>query len=997
MCKPLPFSPHERLGQHTGQTDTFADARPPLILRLKTPLKSLALELPIAWYGLFVIASILPTGCHIISDSDAPQPQATGSWPMPRHDTRLSGRATVPGQIATPQIISQYPLGTVKCSRIWPKDLDGDKQPELLAATAGGLLAVTQQGNTKWHVQTNNTPVVAVTDLDDDGTNEIVLRGPEIRSTATGQLLWRPTEALARHEWRIHVGRFLQGYKRQQIVALTMRGYDVSAHVYTFEQGATKGQVLWERKFQTSDFGDYAVGMVADIDQDGNLELCVSVQGGLVALDLRSGEEKLRLQWEEDGEMQRNYGQITARDIDGDGRVEVVLVNTLVALQVAVVKIGDNGNGSLLWNRYWGHWYPNTPYLLHTALHSVADLDGDGDVEITLSVYEHGKGWTLQVYDARDGRILAERKGLYLEAVITGKPSKKALILCSEQNMGEPARFSTVHGLVFSDGQLQRQWHRENAHIEGQYFDRHELNFGSGAAKVMDHRAPALGDWNNDGILEFVLSEDRDQDGQTDRLTAINPRPTGQWQESMAWSVDPNADVSVLCVLKSADDATPRLWVAGARGQAWSLDARNAATSHFFAGGPFLPAPAVADINGDGKNEIVVGSSDGYINALKFTGKTKAPYRLLWRQPGWGAFGLYSSDGMTPVLADLDGDGRYEVLIGTYQRDKGAGLACLNGDGSTRWQWFWPAPVPGPEYRSLKTWVVGRFSNQAGLDIYLSTRANSQTDGGRIQQSWTLHGSTGTVMWHSNADSIRAAGISPSEYWLQTLGPSNLPSIWDLNGDGKDDILMMCEALFVQLDGNNGKALSKPIYPMTHFGEGTPWTADASVAVQDLNADKDPELLLTASWGAWGALTLAGDPLWSIDPGDGIECTLHGGIGDIDGDGLLELGMPHPQGFRCYDGATGQLKWEMNDLIGSSDVITADIDGDAKDEFIFAAAGNRLVAINGQPSEGAVLWSQDLGMRAGSPIVADVNGDGFGEILVGTADGVLNIISTQKK
>jgi hypothetical protein len=226
--------------------------------------------------------------------------------------------------------------------------------------------------------------------------------------------------------------------------------------------------------------------------------------------------------------------------------------------------------------------------------------------------------------------------------------------------------------------------------------------------------------------------------------------------------------------------------------------------------------------------------------------------------------------------------------------------------------------------------------------------------------------------------------------WYKTLGPSNLPSVWDVNGDGTDDILMMGEALALMLDGGEGKALAKPIYPMTHFGEGTPWTADASVAVQDLDADGEAELLLTAAFGAWGAMEADGTPLWSVDPGVSTECQLHGGLGDVDGDGRLELGMPHSEGFRCYDAATGQLRWILDDVRGSTDVIVVDVDGDGDHEFVFGA-GEKLVALTGD--KGEMLWSLDLGAKVGAPIAADVDGDGYVEILVGSADGRLHAVT----
>lgn len=934
------------------------------------------------YYSL--LSFVLFAGCRMPVRPGPTSGPAEGSWPMPRHDARLTGQATIAAAIRKPQVVGRLELGATRCSRTRLVDLDGDGVKEILAEGAGGLLAVTAEGARLWHVETHRTPVVVVTDVDGDGSAEVVLRGPEVRSSMDGHLLWRPDDASARHEWRIHVGSFLPEFPGQQIATVTMHGYDVAAHVYVFEDGIESGRVLWERTFQTSDFGDFGGAMLSDMDADGDLELCAAVQGGIAALDLLTGEEEWRLEWEVDGVKVRNYGQIAARDVDGDGRAEVVLVNTLVALQVAVVRVDDGGQPSLVWNRHWGDWYPSSPYLLRAAPLSISDVDNDGRLDIALSVFEHGRGWVLQVVDASTGDVVAEKPGLYLDAVVP-RQELPSLLLCSHQQGAIPARFAALSGLTLSRGELQEHWSRADAHLEGQWADGGEVDTAPVAASTMDQRKPVLGDWNLDRGLEFVIGEDRDRDGRTDHLTAIDPN--GAWKESIAWDVDPDDDLSVMQAMAVPGERSPRLLVAGARGYVWTLDSEGRGGGRFFSGGAFVPGASAADLDGDGRNEIVVGTSDGQLEALRWTDGDDAAFASLWQRPGWGTAGQLPSV-ESPLLADLDGDGKHEVLGGVYQGGRGAGLACLEGDGTQRWAWFWPAQVPGPQHRPVRKWTVGRFGGREDLDVFVSTRVGDQTGSDMAQESWALDGRTGDVMWH------RVPADMVEFYWYSTLGPSDLPSVWDVDGDGADDVLMMSQALMVVLGGGDGRSLRRPVYPMTLFGDGTPWTADGSVVIRDLDGDGVPEYLLTATFGAWGAMASHGEPRWSIDPGVESECTYHGGVADVDGDGRVELGMPHESGFRCYDAGTGVLEWELDDLSGTTDVITADIDGDGHNEFLLGS-GNRLVALKGGGGEGTVLWSLDLGAHVGSPIVADIDGDGLGEIIAGTADGRLNIVSEE--
>ena len=200
--------------------------------------------------------------------------------------------------------------------------------------------------------------------------------------------------------------------------------------------------------------------------------------------------------------------------------------------------------------------------------------------------------------------------------------------------------------------------------------------------------------------------------------------------------------------------------------------------------------------------------------------------------------------------------------------------------------------------------------------------------------------------------------------------------------------------LIVTLSGRDGRSIIKPIYPWTHFGDKSRATEDGSIVLWDINGDGQDEMVMMAAFGAWGAMDASGNPLWVIDPGYGGECMLHGGLGDLDGDGHLELGMPHNKGFRAYNAATGILQWTLGDIIATTDVISVDIDGDASDEFIFGA-GRSLVAVGYKKQAAYVLWQLDLKARLGPPIAADINGDGLVEVLVGTEDGRLHIITGQ--
>jgi outer membrane protein assembly factor BamB len=107
----------------------------------------------------------------------------------------------------------------------------------------------------------------------------------------------------------------------------------------------------------------------------------------------------------------------------------------------------------------------------------------------------------------------------------------------------------------------------------------------------------------------------------------------------------------------------------------------------------------------------------------------------------------------------------------------------------------------------------------------------------------------------------------------------------------------------------------------------------------------------------------------------------------VDGDGKLEIGVIHDGGFfRCYDATTGALKWELSDIKQTTDVVTADVDADGRLEFLAGLAAYKAI----DQTSGRILWEVDVS-AAHAPVVADVDGDGICEIVLGCSDGKLRV------
>ena len=106
----------------------------------------------------------------------------------------------------------------------------------------------------------------------------------------------------------------------------------------------------------------------------------------------------------------------------------------------------------------------------------------------------------------------------------------------------------------------------------------------------------------------------------------------------------------------------------------WFYDASEAMTEteKLFSGealNSIQGSPAVADINGDGRPEIIIGCETGLLYVLSSSGKP------IWR------FRAGAPIRTTPLVYDIDRDGRNEIVFGT----SGGSVYALDSQGKVLW------------------------------------------------------------------------------------------------------------------------------------------------------------------------------------------------------------------------------------------------------------------------------------------------------------------------
>lgn len=133
--------------------------------------------------------------------------------------------------------------------------------------------------------------------------------------------------------------------------------------------------------------------------------------------------------------------------------------------------------------------------------------------------------------------------------------------------------------------------------------------------------------------------------------------------------------------------------------------------------------PVVADLDGDGKREILYASYDGKMHAfwLDKTEHGSWPYSVY--KPAEGFYRFASE----PVVADLDKNGQAEVIFtswvqkGTHKTGK---LHILSAFGQPIYEINLPAPVSGNWNGALPAPTLGNIDADADLEVVINTVAS---------------------------------------------------------------------------------------------------------------------------------------------------------------------------------------------------------------------------------------------------------------------------------
>jgi subtilisin family serine protease len=398
-----------------------------------------------------------------------------------------------------------------------------------------------------------------------------------------------------------------------------------------------------------------------------------------------------------------DWRQAKVADLDGDGHKEIVLVDHGNAEGKIARLLVYRDDGSLAWSRDLNAEEP------YTDVPTIADVDGDGKLDILVDVGSifyafNAQGaplagaWPITLNSKRLGKVVADLDG-------DGKMEIVALA-------NSPGENSSLTSLAVYDR-------------EGHALLRWNLS-SCDATNITQRSFPVVANMDDDSDLEIVI-------------------------------VSACSDVMMFDITKPDNP----VWVAPVSGSA-------------------LNSPIVADLDHDGLNDVVVAtwsSTKGGAGVYRFN-------RAGRPAPGWPV--LTDDAFLTPpAVADLDGDGLLEIcLVG----DRSFNLHLLEQDGFEAAGW----PVSISNMSTSGSPVIADIDGDSRPDVLYAapgytSLAISGNDPTRLG---------GLAAWNASGFQIKLNGAASSYLTIPIEGASGAGyfksspvTITDLDGNGKMDLI----------------------------------------------------------------------------------------------------------------------------------------------------------------------------------------------------------------
>lgn len=868
------------------------------------------------------------------------------NWTRTLHDALATGFSPLCcGMQEAPVIWAEQTIagGTVNVMAI-VTDHDGAQS---LLFDDGALRLISSQGSVLWKRSGVGNYVASGDFHADGGHSALFTAGARLVQIdlATGKELWSHTFQPSYVGVRAQVADIIPDLPGWEAALFLVHGED--ACLVSFPP-QSQPKILWQQRVVDGNFNErydhHNATFYIDLSTPERPVLWNLRRHRCRGFDARTGNRLSTITYDIGGAQRRNYGPLHVGR-GRDGQQLACVFGQHVQIHTHAIRLHRDRDNEMAWQHYYGEVYKEAPGVTLDG-HGLVDLDDDGAHEMIYSVRDpaHDFRSIVRVRAADTGEVRYELWDHWaIGAFHEIGPERVSGFLALAAPDGATPRRGLLKVYVFDGsgvpklvGEMQSAGTWGVATYPGQ----------SGSELLLKERSPS-GD--------FSLTRAVVVDGKLVR-TAVARAPSVLEAPAGALLKDSTSDESL-----SVSVSRGRLRALSWDGEeAWSLPLT----------GNIVAAVSAADLDDDGQAELLA-AADGRLQVLTCDGD--GVLRQLQEMPhslGW--------HNHHPVVCDLQGDGRLDLLTARMKPDGDLIVQAFNSDGEQLWQ----TPLPSAGQNVQGTVLnAGQFLPGGAVGVAVSV-----TDSRRIREgTFMLDGRTGKRLWFK--------GLHRNGTIVMPCRPNGIPTAFDLDRDGVEEIGMDLLSYMAWLRGIDGKFAflrhTKNIRPDGALYAGHLYNTFCPLWA---SADDDrPHWFVTAGFGPFGLIKPnVEEGIWKEDLD--YDAPRNIALVDVDGDGKLEAGYAalRDKRFICRDVWTGDLEWSV-ELPGAPNAttITADFDGDGQGEFF---CGRYCLGVNEQ-GDGEIRWQSPV--HFSWPVIADFDGDGQGE-LAGSVPGKLVVLKANE-
>lgn len=771
---------------------------------------------------------------------------------------------------------------------------------------------------------------------------------------------------------------------------------------------ANTNRLKLEKKFKKGVHMQRPHITVADMNNDSEKDIVITSWEGIYVFN-NKGDSIAGLSQEAKGwHHLRKRGFACIRDIDGNGFKDVIIIGAY-PYHVDVIR-NEKGVLQLGWTEIFDGHIESAKKVSKPILNSVNDFDGDGTIEILVNVFNFNQdnNWAGVLFDAATGNVKAQIKGAYVISAEDLNHDGNYFFFCSKtQDQSVPAA-TALYVRAFKGGKINDLLHIE----KGEWINPRTPNtsptitsHADGISNLGENTVLCV-DYENSGHQAFFIRT-RNKSGHS--LISGYSISGGSVRKAKLEVDIPEGMYGEIIRGRSTGDDHRLLLRVKASGTPGEIIKIKGAVSRdrgrYKSSGTKDYLPVVADLDGDGKAEIIIPNDLGEV--VCFGRDKRDRMKPSWKVEGCGMQLQYTLNIDYGVsVDDLDHDGKKEVIV-SGANEKGASLVVYDHNGRLVWRKDFPQINAGELTTfngNIAFYGTAQSSRRKHRDVIVTVQKGIQHTG----RTYCLNGLNGNVIW--KLDTLTAD--NGSHRTVMSGAGGNVFSTDDIDGDGSDEVMCGYGNIVFFADANDGSIkfkefmrkafIDKYDYPAHGY---TSFWVDQILPVAFSDNGKTELSCFNASIVS-GTMTAKGVLQWYPEQlnyrGRYWQC-----MADLDGDGKLwvaELSIrisDNTPVLFAYDPVTGSphktFSLDIPEFTAASGwrfmPVASDLNGDGKDEIIVSNAEG-IHCFGYREGKVTTLWKYAIN-GCGPAIIADVDSDGFVEVVTATQEGKIMILDKQ--